>query len=345
MKYSFKSDYCELMHPEILEAFRAVGNTQFIGYGLDEFSLRAANLIKQKINEPDADVHFISGGTHANMSVISSALRPFEAVISVDTGHISVHEAGAIEATGHKICAVPEINGKLSAADIDDIVNTHDDEHMVSPRMVYISQSTEVGTIYSKAELTAISKSCKKNGLFLFIDGARLGAAMNSHVNDLTYADIANLSDAFYIGGTKNGAMYGEAIVIVNNAMKTDFRTILKQRGALLSKTAAIGIQFEALLKNNLLDKLAKHANDMAIKMAQGITKAGYELMNPAETNMIFPILPESVAYKLRENYEFYDWKKTHNGIIVRLVTSWATPEHVVDKFITDLLTARLSSS
>ena len=338
MKHSFKSDYCELAHPKVLKALSIIGNKQFDGYGLDEFSFRAAELIRNKTKAPEADVHFIGGGTHANLSVISSALRPFEAVIAPDIGHIFMHEAGAIEATGHKICSVPDINGKLLAKDIQNVVDTHaDDEHMVFPRLVYISQSTETGTIYSKAELTEISNVCKKNGLLLFIDGARLGVAMNSRTNDLSYADIAELSDVFYIGGTKNGALFGEAIVIKDETMKKDFRTILKQRGALHSKGAAIGIQFEALMNAGLFDELAQHANAMAAKMAAGIINAGYELMNPVVTNMLFPIFPTKVADTIRELYGFYDWKKTQDCITVRLVTSWATTESIIDEFIEDL--------
>ena len=337
MKYSFRSDYCELAHPEVLEAFCAVGKTQFTGYGLDEFSFRAAEIIKDMTEAPTADVHFICGGTHANLTIISSVLRPHEAVIATDKGHIFVHEAGAIEATGHKICAVKDSRGKLGVVNIENTLKAHDDDQMVSPRLVYISQTTETGTIYSKAELTAIFETCRKNGLYLFIDGARLGTALNSHVSDLTYADIASNADVFYIGGTKNGALFGEAIVVNNDTMKKDFRTILRQRGALVSKGAALGIQFEELLKDGLYDKLAKHANAMALKMADGIIDAGYELMNPVETNMLFPVFPEKVAEALRENYEFYDWEKTHDTITVRLVTSCATPESVVDKFIADL--------
>ena len=337
MKFSFRSDYCELAHPDILKALSAVGNKQFVGYGLDEYSLRASELIREKANALSADIHFIPGGTHANLIVISSILRPFEAVIAPNTGHIFVHEAGAIEATGHKICTAPCVNGKLLAVDIESIVKEHDDEHMVSPRLVYISQSTETGTIYSKAELTEISDVCRKNDLLLFVDGARLGAAMNSHANDLSYADLVELADAFYIGGTKNGALYGEAVVIMNDIMKKDFRVILKQRGAMLSKGAAIGIQFEALFKDGLFDKLAQHANAMASKMADGIQNAGYELMNPVVTNMLLPIFPTKVAEMVAENYGCYEWKKTPDNTILRLVTSWATPESVIDEFIADL--------
>ena len=337
MKYDFSSDYCELAHPQVLAAFSAIGNTQFDGYGLDVFSARAADLVRKKISAPSADVHFISGGTHANLVVISSILRPHEAVIAPETGHIFVHEAGSIEATGHKICTVKGCNGKLSAEEIEEVVLEHCDEHMVKPRLVYISLSTENGTVYTKEELTSISDCCKRNGLYLFLDGARLGAAVNSPVCDLSYSDIASLVDAFYLGGTKNGALFGEAIVICRDDMKVDFRFHLKQKGALLAKGAAIGLQFEALLKDGLLDELAQHAISLAAKLADGVKDAGFELLCPAETNMVFPVFPAATAERLHELYGFHDWKKTGDTTSVRLVISWATPESVVDEFLADL--------
>ena len=337
MKYSFKSDYCELAHPALLMAFDTARNTQFEGYGLDEFSLRAADIIRSKIESPLADVHFIGGGTHANLTAISSFLRPHEAVIAPVSGHICVHEAGAVEATGHKVCAVDSPDGKLTADDIINLLTTHDDEHMVSPRLVYISNSTETGTVYKKEELAAISKVCRESNLLLYIDGARLGAALNSSASNLSYTDIANLSDAFYIGGTKNGALFGEAIVITNDSLKKDFRVLLKQRGALLSKGAAIGIQFEELFKDGLYDKLAQHANLMAYKLARGIEGAGFSLANPVETNMLFPIFPTNILTLLKSLYSFYDWKSADGFTTVRLVTSWATPSTIIDEFITDL--------
>ncbi|MDR0489887.1 MAG: aminotransferase class I/II-fold pyridoxal phosphate-dependent enzyme [Oscillospiraceae bacterium] len=337
-KHSFKSDYGELAHPKVLSALSAVGNTQFEGYGLDEYSLRAADLIKEKIMKPSADVHFISGGTQANMVVISSALRPYEAVIAPISGHIYMHEAGAIEATGHKVCNVKTGDGKLRAADIEEIVTAHYDEHMVVPRIVYISQSVENGAVYKKAELSELSGCCRKNGLFLFVDGARLGTALNSPACDLTYADIAELADVFYIGGTKNGALFGEAIVICADKLKENFRYQIKQRGAMLAKGAAIGVQFEALFKDGLYDELAAHANAMAFKMADGIKKAGYGFRYPVETNQIFPEFPESAAQKLHSLYDFYDWETSGDAVTVRLASSWATTESVIEEFIADLL-------
>ena len=337
MKHSFKSDYCELAHPSVLAALSAVGNAQFEGYGLDEYTQSAAELIRLKAAAPDAEVHFISGGTQLNLVLISAALRPHEAVISPESGHISVHETGAIEATGHKICTAKSKDGKLRAADIEAIIEAHSDEHMVSPKLVYISQSTETGQVYTKAELSAIADTCRRNALYLFVDGARIGAAVNSPDCDLDYADIAEAADAFYIGGTKNGALFGEALVICNKTLKTDFRSILKQRGALLSKGAAIGIQFEALMKDGLFETNASHANAMALKMANGITEAGYELLFPAQTNIIIPLFPNDAIQTLRQQYDFYDFEKTRTITSVRLVTSWATPESKVDEFLKDL--------
>jgi len=334
LKYNFQSDYCELAHPDVLEAFSAAAKTQFEGYGLDEFSKRAADSIRKLISKPSADVHFIAGGTHANLVIISSVLRPHEAVIAPATGHIFVHETGAIEATGHKICTVQEHSGKLLVKDVDAVVKEHCDEHMVKPKLVYISLSTESGTVYTKAELTELSSFCKDNELYLFLDGARLGAAINSPVCDLDYSDIANLVDAFYIGGTKNGAMFGEAVIICNDSFKEDFRFLIKQRGAMLAKGAAIGIQFEALMKGGLYDKIADHAVTMAKKMADGVIAAGYELLFPQETNLFVAVLPKTLAEQMRTMYGFHNWKDMGDMVAVRLVTSWATPEQAVDEFL-----------
>lgn len=337
MKHSFKSDYCELAHPEVLEAFTAIGTTQFDGYGLDAFSSRATELVRNMVKNPDADVHFIAGGTHANLVMISSVLRPHEAVIAPKTGHIFVHETGAIEATGHKICTVEGKQGKLNPTEIDEMIIEHEDEHMVKPKLVYLSQSTECGTVYTKAELSAISDYCSSNDLYLYIDGARLGAAVNSPAGDLTYSDIANLVDAFYIGGTKNGALFGEAIVICSEKLKDDFRFLIKQRGAMLAKGAAIGVQFEALLKDGLYDRLAQHSVKMAMKIADGFKRIGCNFLHPPQTNLIIPVMSTESAEMLRKSYDFYDWKKLGDMVAARIVTSWATPEYIVDEFISDL--------
>jgi len=338
MKYSFKNDYSEIAHPMLLEALSSVGSKQFEGYGLDEFSVEAAMLIRKKIKAPFADIHFISGGTHANLVVISSALRPHEAVIALKSGHIFVHETGAIEATGHKICTREGHNGKLSVADIESVLAEHGtDEHMVKPRLVYISLSTECGTVYTREELATITLFCRKNGLYLYIDGARLGAAINSPACDLRYSDVAEMADAFFIGGTKNSALFGEAIVICNENIKEDFRYLLKQRGGLLAKSAAIGVQFKTLFTDGLYDKLAQHSNAMAKKLADGIKELGYDFLYPVETNLIIPVFPNAVTEKLHELYGFYDWLNLDDKTAVRLLTSWATQEDKIDGFLADL--------
>jgi len=338
MKYSFKNDYSEMAHPRILDALSDIGSKQFEGYGLDEHSVAAAMHICKLIKDPFADVHFISGGTHANLVVISSALRPHEAAIAPKSGHIFVHETGAIEATGHKICTRDGVDGKLSVSDIESVIAEHpEDEHMVKPRLVYISLSTECGTVYTRAELAAISLFCRNNGLYLYIDGARLGAAINSPACDLNYSDVANLADAFFIGGTKNGALFGEAIVICNEKLKEDFRYLLKQRGGLLAKAAAIGVQFVTLFTDGLYDELAIKSNSMAKRLADGIKALGYDFLFPVETNLIVPVFPAETAAKLHEMYGFYDWADMGDKTAVRMLTSWATPENKVDEFLEDL--------
>ena len=336
-KFSFKNDYSELVHEDVLRALAAAGMTQFEGYGLDECSLRAAALIRKMTNAPQADIHFISGGTQANLVVLSSILRPFEAVIAAESAHIAVHEAGAVESTGHKICAAAGKDGKLSPVEIDMILTAHEDEHMVKPRVVYLSHSTEMGTIYKKDELRAISTYCRENGLYLYLDGARLGTAVNSPSSDLSYTDISKLVDVFYIGGTKNGALFGEAIVICSEALKENFRYSLKQKGAMLAKGAAIGIQFEALLCGGLYDGLAVRANKSAQRLADGIRKAGFDFLYPVETNMIYPVFPVDIAEALHNLYDFYDSSKTGGLISTRMVTSWATPDEIIDIFLKDL--------
>jgi len=333
-KYSFKNDYSELAHPEMLKAIVSIGEDQVNGYGEDIYCQKATeNIIKMVGN--DADVHFVTGGTQANLLVISSALRPHEAVIAVESSHIFVHETGAIEYTGHKICTILGENGKVTVDGVKSVLAAHSDEHMVKPRLVFISNSTEVGTVYSHAELKTLSDFCHKNNLLLYLDGARLGVALTCTSCDLTLADIAKLTDAFYIGGTKNGALLGEAIVLTNPALKADFRYLVKQKGALLAKGAVVGIQFHRFFEDNLYFNLATHANQMAKKLTQGIRALGYGFLEPCQTNQIFPIFPNRVIDALLENYEFYIWSRVDDETSsVRLVTSWATETSVVDAFL-----------
>lgn len=342
--YSFRNDYSEGAHPSILQVLIETNMSQQDGYCQDDYSKEAVKIIQNQIQNSNADIHFLSGGTQANLIVISSILRPYESVISANSGHINVHEAGAIEATGHKINYVNTKDGKLTPSDIKVIVDEHDNDppHMVKPRLVYISNSTEIGTIYKKKELEDISAFCKSKNLFLFLDGARLGSALCSSENDLTLAELSNLVDVFYIGGTKNGAMIGEAIVINNDELKKDFGFHLKQKGALLGKGRLFGVQFKELFKNGLYFELAKHANAMASKLSENIKEQGYSFLTQSTTNQIFPILPNSRIEQLSQKYGFYVWSKIdENNSAIRLVTSWATKEEAVISFIQDLKKTR----
>lgn len=336
--YSFTNDYSEGAHPRILNALLETNLEQAAGYGLDQFTLEAAELIKRKIGRKDVDIHLIPGGTQTNLIAISAFLRPHEAVIAPLTGHVEVHETGAIEATGHKIITKEGIEGKLTPADVKEAVEYHADEHMVKPKLVYISNSTEVGSIYSKAELAALSNVCREHNLLLFMDGARLGSALTSDKNDLTLEEIANLVDAFYIGGTKNGALIGEALVIITESLKEDFRYHIKQKGALLAKGRLLGIQFRELFRDNLFFELAEHANRMAGKIQDALIELGCPLLLHSPSNQLFPIMPNEVIAELAKTYSFEVQRKVdEDRSLIRLVTSWATKESAVEEFIAEL--------
>ena len=308
------------------------------GYGLDPYSAQATQLIHSLIQREDADIHLLPGGTHTNLISISAFLRPHEAVISAATGHILVHETGAIEATGHKVISVETTDGKLRPRDIKSVLTAHTDEHMVKPRLVYISNSTEIGSIFSKNELEQLNNCCRENSLLLYMDGARLGSALCAEGNDLELADISRLTDAFYIGGTKNGALLGEALVICNDSLKADFRFFIKQRGAMLAKGRIIGIQFLALMKDNLYFHLARHANNMASLLRRGIRDAGYTFLSESPSNQIFPILPNRLIQKLLRNFSFYIWKEIDSEYsAIRLVTSWAAERETIQRFVDEV--------
>lgn len=337
--YSFKNDYSEGAHQSILESLVRTNMEQTSGYGEDAYTEEAKGMIKKHIGREDVAIHFLVGGTQANMTALSAFLRPHEAAIAAHTGHIAVHETGAIEATGHKVVTAEVEDGKLTVPHIEKLVESHTDEHMVKPKLVYISDSTEVGTIYYKEELEAISAYCQSKGLLLFIDGARLGSALMAKDNDVTLNDLARLADAFYIGGTKNGALMGEALVIVNEGLKEDFRYLIKQRGGLLAKGRLLAINFIELFKENLFFELADHANQMATQLKEGIEKAGYCFLTESTTNQIFPIFPNEIINELREEYDFSIWEtmdEEHTAI--RLVTSWATKQEAVNGFNQRLL-------
>jgi|SRR3989344_1228986 len=338
LKYGFQNDYSEGAHPNIIKALTETNHSQEECYGKDQFSEKAALLIQKKIGNSNVDVHFTLSGTQTNLVVISSILRPIEAVIAAKTAHINVHETGAVEATGHKILLIDSKNGKLTPKDIEPILKKHSDEHMVKPKLVFISNATELGTIYNKKELEELHSFCKSNNLYLYLDGARLSTALTAKNNNLSLKDISKLVDVFYIGGTKSGAFIGEALIIVNKELRSNFRYYLKQRGGLIAKSRLIGLQFIELFKDDLFFELGRHANLMASKLAHGIEREGYSFLTSPESNQIFPIFSNKFIDKLKEKYGFYVWAKSGNDkSAIRLVTSWATKEEFVDKFLLDL--------
>lgn len=336
--YSFKNDYSEGAHPRILSALMESNLVQEEGYGEDRYTLLAIELLKEKMGQPDVDIHLLSGGTQTNLTAISAFLRPHEAAMAASSGHILGHETGAIEATGHKVLSIETLDGKLTPELVQTVLDGHPDEHMVKPKLVYISNSTEIGSIYKKKELQDLSAFCRENHLLLFMDGARLGSALCSEENDLTLHDLPVLLDAFYIGGTKNGALIGEALVLCSDALKDDFRYHIKQKGGLLAKGRLLGIQFLELFKDDLFFDLAEHANKMANKLRTELSNANIKFVTHSPSNQLFPILPNAVIAELQKNYAFLIWEKVdtdHSAI--RLVTSWATKEDKVEGFIEEM--------
>lgn len=325
---SFKNDYSEGALPEILQALCDTNLEQTVGYGCDDYCKAAQESIRTAIGKPDASVHFLVGGTQTNQTCICAFLRPHEAVIGVETAHINVHETGAIEATGHKVLTTPGDNGKITADGIRAIVARHTDEHMVKPKMVYLSDSTELGTIYTRQELTEISSCCKELGLYLYLDGARLGSALTASGNNLTLPDLAALTDAFSIGGTKNGALFGEAVVLLHPNLKDEFRYLIKQHGGMLAKGRLLGLQFLTLFTNDLFFSAAAHANAMAMQIRQGFTDCGVSFLTDSVTNQQFPILFEDEIAQLEKNFLFERSQSMDDtSTAVRFCTSWATKE------------------
>lgn len=333
--YSFKNDYSEGACPEIMQAFMDTNDKQSVGYGEDMYCEKAKKEIHKVLADNECDIHFLVGGTQANLTIIASALRPYEAVIAADSGHINVHETGAIEATGHKVIIADAREGKLYAKSIRQVVALHEDEHMVKPAMVYISNATEIGTIYRKEELKELHAVCKELNLYLFMDGARLGAALSACDNDIDFKDLCTYCDVFYIGGTKNGALFGEAVIVVNETIKKDFRYMIKQRGAMLAKGRLLGIQFLTLFEKDLYLSLASHANRLAMLMQEAIAACGFDFFIKTTTNQIFPILPNKLIQELETYFAFQTWQKIDNQhTAMRFVTSWATLEEEVVRFI-----------
>ena len=339
----FEIYYLEGALPEVMRALNETNLVQTPGYGEDEYCAAAAAKIREKCAAPEAAVHFLIGGTQVNFTFIAAALRPHQAAIAAASGHIAVHESGSVEATGHKVIALPcGVDGKISAAQVRECVEAHwadsTHEHQPQPKLVYISQPTENGTIYSLAELEALSAVCREKELIFFVDGARLGTALVCPGADASLADLARLADAFYIGGTKLGALFGEALVITNPALNRDFRYIEKQRGGMLAKGRLLGVQFGALMTDGLYERTARREVELAWKLRRAFEEKGWPLYCDSPTNQQFPIVPDAALEKLAEKYTFSDWARideTHRA--VRFCTSWATKEEDVSALIKDI--------
>lgn len=335
-------DYTEGCHPSILKKLTETNLEQTIGYGMDAHCAHAAGLIKKACEAPEAAVHFLVGGTQTNVTVIDAALAPYQGVICADTGHINVHETGAVEAAGHKCITLPTVDGKITAEQIDALAAEHyrdgGNEHMAQPKMVYISTPTELGTIYKKAELQAIYEVCHKYHMYLFVDGARLGYGLTCRDNDLTLPELAASCDVFYIGGTKVGALFGEAVVITNPDLMQDFRYSIKQHGGMLAKGRLLGIQFEILFEDNLYFQIAEHANRMAERIVACFTKLQIPFTVTPQSNQLFVVLSDSLCETLKENYVLeYQERFDDSHAVMRICTSWATTEEQVEAFIKDV--------
>ena len=335
----FDSDYLEGAHPHILELMQETNMVQTCGYGEDAYCEKARELIKEACQAPDALVQFLVGGTQANMTVISAALRPHQGVLCASSGHINVHETGAIESYGHKVLALPAKNGKITAAQVYQYVNTHradpSFEHTVQPGMVYISHPTETGTSYTKAELTELSQVCRELGLYLYLDGARLAYGLAASDNDLDLPTIAKLCDVFYIGGTKCGALMGEAVVIRHPDLKKDFRYIIKQKGGMFAKGRLLGLQFIGLFENGLYEEVGRHTIKLADKIRNAIKELGIPFASVNTTNQIFVILEDRQIEILSKEFSMCFFERVdENHCVMRICTSWATKEENVDALI-----------
>ncbi len=336
-KHYLKIDYADGAHQRVIDEIVRLNSDSFDGYGHDDYTQSVIQLLKEEIGQPNASINFIPGGTHTNLIAIRSFLRPYEAVISADIGHINVNECGAIEATGHKVIAVPTKDGKLTPKNIEEIVSKHNSEHMLIPRLVYLSNSLENGLVYTKDELEAIHFCCKKHKLFLYLDGARLAQALANPNCKLTLKDVANLTDAFYIGGTKNGMLYGEALVVMNDVPREHVRHAMKQSGAVLSKTWVMAAQFKVMFEDGLFYELGRHGNQMAKEIYDGLSEIGIKFLDECHSNQIFPIFDNDVLKELSNTYAFQTWSIIdENTTAVRIATSFKTPKEVVDKLIAD---------
>ena len=344
----FECDYGEGAAPAVLDLLQQTNFDQTPGYGEDEYCAKAAAQIRSLCDAPDADVHFFVGATQANLTVIAAALKPWQGVLCADSGHIHVHETGAVEATGHKCLALPGKNGKITARQVRKAVEEHranaSHEHEVQPGMVYISNPTEVGTLYNKEELTELSAACYELGLYLFVDGARMAYGLTSPANDLSLQDYAALCDVFYLGGTKCGALFGEAVVITNDDLKPDFRYCIKQHGGMLAKGRLLGEQFLALLdgedggETSLYFTMARHANEQALHIRAACEAKGCKVLHDSPTNQQFFALPDEWYAKLTERYAMtHMGKPDKHHTAVRICTSWATKDETVEQLVEDV--------
>ena len=337
----FECDYTQGAAPEIMRRLAETNLEQTPGYGEDHYCAAARAKILSRLGRPDAAVHFLVGGTQANLTVIAAALRSYQGVIAASTGHISVHETGAIEACGHKVLPIPSDDGKIAAAQIDALVDAHwadvTHEHQVQPAMVYLSQPTENGTLYTLAELEAIHEACRKWRLLLYVDGARLGYGLAAPGNDVTLPDLARLTDAFYIGGTKVGALFGEAVVLLDKELQRDFRYHIKQRGGMFAKGRLLGLQFDELFSNGLYERLGRHAVELAMELRRAFEAKGISLRYDSPTNQQFPILTQAQYEALAERYAFSLWEDLGERTAVRFSTSWATDPAAVAALVEDI--------
>ncbi len=338
----FNCDYNEGAHPKILERLGATNWEQTPGYGEDAYCEAAARLIREKCERADAAVHFLVGGTQTNLTAVTAVLRPYQGVVSADTGHINTHETGAIEACGHKVLAIPSADGKVTAAEVEALCTAHETdathEHMVQPGMLYLSHPTEVGTLYTRAELEALRAVCTAHRLVLYLDGARLGYGLRAPGSDVTLPLLADLCDLFYIGGTKQGALFGEALVIANPALQKDFRYLIKQKGGMLAKGRLLGIQFQTLMEDDLYLTMSRHAIDQAQRIRCVCEEKGIQFAYPPQTNQLFLILPDEKIAALGKSYQLSPWGRAdEEHSIVRVCTSWATKTEHVDALLRDL--------
>ncbi|MBO2517472.1 MAG: low specificity L-threonine aldolase [Clostridiales bacterium] len=335
----FRNDYSEGAHEEVLKKLCETGRCHRAGYGDDEYSALAREKLRKACGMPDADIVFLTGGTQVNATVIAAMLKPFEGALSAVTGHINCHEAGAVEFAGCKVLPLPQYAGKVKAEDVQAYLdNFYADEshtHMVFPGLLYISHPTEYGTLYTKAELAALRKACDTRGVRLFLDGARMAYGLAAEGTDVTLPDIAKYCHAFTIGGTKCGALCGEAAVFAPGCMPERFITLTKQRGAMLAKSSLNGLQFDALFSNDLYKRVGEHTIRMAMKLKKALLDKGYEFYIDSPTNQQFPIVDETVYARLKEQVEFGIWERLSDGrIVIRLCTSWATDENDLDALI-----------